>query len=27
VDLSPKPAYETYQRHIATQVPTADLRR
>jgi polysaccharide biosynthesis protein PslG len=27
VDLSPKPAYQTYQRHIAARVPTADLRR
>jgi hypothetical protein len=27
VDLSPKPAYETYQRHIATQAPMTALRR
>jgi hypothetical protein len=27
VDLSPKPAYEAYQRHIAAQTSTAALRR
>ena len=27
VDLSPKPAYETYQHHIATQAPMTALRR
>jgi hypothetical protein len=27
VDLSPKPAYEAYQRHIATQAPMTALRR
>jgi polysaccharide biosynthesis protein PslG len=27
VDLSPKRAYETYQRHIAARVPMADVRR
>jgi Glycosyl hydrolase catalytic core len=27
VDMSPKPAYETYQRHIAAQTSTAALRR